>query len=159
MAGLLRKLFGSRPTVEQLASGGDREAFLRALGETDIFVIAAIEGDGLDPSAMTKEQLLAEIERAAKDLNERQDGFAPFVYERNGRRRLPFFTSNDHAQTFVGEYSKERNRVYPFQLLGVKGSLLAQLLPSCDNLAMNDRTEAEVVLSEADVSAMQRMWG
>ncbi len=117
MAGLLRKLFGSRPTVEQLASGGDREAFLRALGETDIFVIAAMEGDGLDPSAMTKEQLLAEIERAAKDLNERQDGFAPFVYERNGRRRLPFFTSNDHAQTFVGEYSKERNRVYPFQLL------------------------------------------
>lgn len=159
MAGFLRKLFGGRPTVEQLARRGDREAFLRALGESDVFVIAAIEGDGLDPSSMTKEQLLAEIERAAKDLNERQDGFAPFVYERNGRRRLPFFTTNDHAQTFVGDYSKERNRVYPFQLLGVKGSLLAQLLPACDDLAMNDRTEAEVVLPETDVSAMQRMWG
>ena len=159
MAGFLRKLFRKAPAIEQLARGTDRESFVRQLGESDIFIIAAIEGDGLDPSAMTKEQLLAEIERAAKDLNDRQDGFAPFVYERNGRRRLPFFTTNDHAQTFVGEYSKERNRVYPFQSLGVKGSLLAQLLPACDDLVMNDRSEAEVVLPEADVAAMRRMWG
>jgi len=151
MVSFLRKLFGKPHAIKQLARGGDREAFLRTLGETDIFVIAAIEGDGLDASTMTPEQLLAEIERAAKDLNERQDGFAPFVYERNGRRRLPFFTSNTRAETFVGEYSKERNRVYPFQLLGVKGSLLAQLLPACDDLAMDDRTDAEVVLSEPDI--------
>ncbi|MEA2559350.1 MAG: hypothetical protein QOH06_854 [Acidobacteriota bacterium] len=159
MASFLRKLFGKPPAIEQLARRGDREAFLRTLGEADIFVIAAIEGDGLDASTMTKEQLLAEIERAAKDLNERQDGFAPFVYERNGRRRLPFFTSNAHAETFVGKYSKERNRVYPFQLLRVKGALLAQLMPACDDLAMDDRTEAEVVLSEPDMAAMRRMWG
>jgi hypothetical protein len=88
MAGFLRKLLGKRPVTEQLARRGDRDAFVRALGEADIFVFAAIEGDGLDPSTLTREQLLAEIERAATDLNERQDGFAPFVYERNGRRRL-----------------------------------------------------------------------
>jgi hypothetical protein len=149
MAGFLRKLFGKPSAIEQLARGGDRDAFLRQLGDTVIFVIGAVEGDGLDASTMTQEQLLAEIERAAKDLSERQDGFAPFVYERNGRRRIPFFTSQAHAETFVGEYSKERNRFYPFQLLGIKGSLLAQLLPACDDLVMNDSTDAEVVLSEA----------
>lgn len=159
MTGFLRKLFGKVPAIEQLAHGSDREAFLHTLGEADIFVIAAIEGDGLDPTTMTKEQLLAAIEQAATDLNDRQDGFAPFVYERNGRRRLPFFTSHARAETFVGEYSKERNRVYPFQLLGVKGSLLARLLPACDDLAMNDRTDPEVVLSEADAVALGRMWG
>src|SRR5687767_14718867 len=140
MTNFLRKLFGKAARLERLAREGDRDAFLRQLGESDIFVIAAMEGDGLDPSTMTEAQLLAEIERAVKDSNERQDGFAPFVYERDGRRRLPFFTSNDHAQTFVGEYSKERNRVHPFQLLGVRGSLLARLLPACDLLVMNDRS-------------------
>src|SRR5688500_16580761 len=104
MASFLRKLFGKPPAIEQLARGGDREAFLRTLGEVNVFVIAAIEGDGLDPSTMTQEQLLAEIERAAKDLNERQEGFAPLVYERYGRRRLPFFTSSARVETFVGAY-------------------------------------------------------
>jgi hypothetical protein len=106
---------------------------------------------------MTQEQLLAEIERAARDLNEREDGFAPFVYERAGRRRLPFFTSNDHAQTFVGEYSKEHDRVYPFQMLGGSGSVLAQLLPACDDLVMNDRSPDEHVLSPADSDAIRRI--
>src|SRR5256885_1756859 len=117
MAGFLRKLFGKASA----SPTSDRGAFLRQLGAQDIFVIAAMQGDGIDPKGMTKEQLLAEIERSAKDLSERQ-GFEPFVYDKDGQRRLPFFTSNDYAQTFVGEYSKERNLVYPFQLLGVKGS-------------------------------------
>lgn len=156
MASFFRKLFGKpdRPAHE-----GDRESFLRQLVDADIFVIAAVEGDGLDPSAMTREQLLAELERAARDLNERQDGFAPFVYEQDGQRRLPFFTSQDHAQVFVSEHSKERSRVYPFQLLGVRGSLLVQLLPACDLLVMNDRSPDEVVLSESDATALRRMCG
>ena len=134
------------------------DAFLRQLGEQDIFIIAAMQGDGIDPKGMTKEQLFAEIERAAKDLSE--DKYPEtFVYERNGQRRLPFFTSNDYAQTFVGEYSKERNRVYPVQLLGVKGSLLAQVLPACDVLVMNDRSADEVELSEDDAAAIRQMWG
>ena len=124
MLSFLRKLFERAPEIERLARGGDRDAFLRRLAESDVFVIAAIEGDGLDPSTMTQEQLTAEVERAAKDLSERKDGFAPFVYERDGRRRLPFFASNARAVAFVGKYSKERDRVYPFQLLGVKGSVL-----------------------------------
>jgi hypothetical protein len=158
MAGFLRKLFGKSRASQPASPMADRDAFLRQLGEQDIFIIAAMQGDGIDPDGMTKEQLLAEIERAAKDLSER-GGFEPFVYDRDGRRRLPFFTSNDHAQTFVGEYSKERNRVYPVQLLGVKGSLLGQVLPACDVLVMNDRNVDEVELSNDDAAAIRRMWG
>jgi hypothetical protein len=44
-------------------------------------------------------------------------------------------------------------------MLGVKGSLLARLLPACDDLVMNDRTDAEVVLSKVDVAAVRRTWG
>ena len=97
MGGFLRKLFGKPPVIEELARGHDREGFLRHLGESEILVIAAVEGDGLDPATMTQEQVLAEIERAAKAMNEREDGFSPFTYERSGRHRLPFFTSNARA--------------------------------------------------------------
>jgi hypothetical protein len=117
-----------------------------------------MQSDGIDPKGMTKEQLLAEIERAARDLNERQ-GFQPFVYEAAGRRRLPFFTTAAHAQTFAGEYSRQRNRVYPFQLLTVKGSLLAKLWPACDVLVMNDRSADEVELTDHDAGIIVRMWG
>jgi len=158
MAGFLRKLFGMASALEPASPTADRGAFLRHLGEQDIFIIASMKGDGIDPKGMTKEQLLAEIKSAAKDLSE-DKAREPFVYERDGKRRLPFFTSNDYAQTFVGAYSKERNRVYPFQLLGVKGSLLARVLPACDMLVMNDRSADEIELSGDDAAAMKRMWG
>jgi len=158
MFSALNNLFGRYKTTVASAPAADREAFLRQIGASSIFVIAAMQGDGIDPRGMTKEQLLAEIQRAAKDLSERQ-GFAPFVYEADGHRRLPFFTSNDHAKAFCGEYSKQRNRVYPFQLLGVKGTLLAKMLSACDLLVMNDRSPDEVVLSKDDMTAIQRMWG
>lgn len=155
MATFLRKLFGKPPRLEQLAHNADRAAFVRQLQATDIFVFAALASDGLDPFTMTKEAALAEIERAVKDLDERQDGFEPFIYEREGRRCLPFFTSDAYAQAFVGEYSKEHNRVYPFQMLGVKGSVLGQLLPACDVVVMNDRDPQEVVLTLTDLAAME----
>ena len=158
MAGFLRKLFGKTPASQRPSPPADRDAFLRQLGEQDIFIIAAMQGDGIDPKGLNREQLLAEIERAANDLSDDKP-CEPFVYERSGQRRLPFFTSNDYAQTFVGEYSKERNRVYPFQLLGVKGSLLAQVMPACDVLVMNDRSADEVELSDDDAAAIRRMWG
>jgi hypothetical protein len=158
MAGFFRKLFGKSPASQSALPTADRNAFFRQLGEQDIFVIAAMQGDGIDPHGMTTEQLLAEIERAAKDLSE-DKAREPFVYEKEGQRRLPFFTSNDCAQTFVGGYSKERDRVYPFQLLGVKGPLLAQILLACDVLVMNDRSADEVELSDDDAAAIRRMWG
>ena len=125
MTAFLRKLFGKARSSTPASTQTHRDAFLRALGEQDIFIIAAMQGDGIDPEGMTQEQLLAELERVARDLNDRE-AFAPFVYERDGRCRLPFFTSSDRFQAFANEYTRATNRCYPFQLLGVKGSLLAQ---------------------------------
>src|SRR5689334_18168014 len=119
MAGFLRKLFGRVPATQPTSRTADRDGFLRRLGEQDILIFAAMQGEGIDPKGMTKEQLLAEIKRGLEDLSEEKSR-EPFVYERGGRRRLPFFTNNDYADTFAAEYSKERSRVYPFQLLGVK---------------------------------------
>jgi hypothetical protein len=48
MAGFFSKLFGKRSSLKELARGADREAFVRRLAESDIFIIAAFEGDGLD---------------------------------------------------------------------------------------------------------------
>src|SRR5258706_14518854 len=107
MIGAFRKLFGLHEDLVRLARGPNRAVFLQRLGKSDIQMIAAPTGDGLDPWAMTREQLLAEVERATKDLNELQEGFAPFVYERDGQRHLPFFTSDAHAQAFFAAYSQE----------------------------------------------------
>ena len=96
--------------------------------------------------------------RSPGNLSNERQGFQPFVYEAEGRRRLPFFTTNEHAQTFVGEYSRQRNRVYSFQVLTVKGSLLAELWPACDVLVMNDGSGDELELADQDVKAFRRTW-
>src|SRR5687767_2268259 len=99
--GFLGKLFGK--SLEQLAVGHDRDAFIQRLGRSDIRIIAAFEGDGLDLSVLTPEQLRAELEKAVKDLSH-SESFEPFTYGRDGRRRLPFFTSERASQTFAGSY-------------------------------------------------------
>jgi hypothetical protein len=146
----LAKLFGKRDRLAALSRGADRRAFISALIDADVTVLAALQSEGLDAATFTQEELLAEIERAAKDLNER-DGFEPFLYRSGDIRCLPFFSTADHAQTFCGEHSKERNRVFPFQTLTVRGSVLASLVPGCDALVLNPRTAYEYLLSEADV--------
>src|SRR5205823_2967495 len=116
-----------RDRLSALIRQSDRQAFVRALIEADVTVLAALQSDGLDVATFTQEALLAEIERAAKHLSER-DSFEPFLYRSGDTRCLPFFSTADHAETFCGDYSKERNRVFPFQTLTVRGSVLASLL-------------------------------
>jgi type III secretion system (T3SS) SseB-like protein len=143
----IRKLLGKKNAA---SPGSPQEGLLGELAASTVWVFAAMQGDGLDAKSMTPEQLLAELRRAAEELA-RQQEFAPFVYERDGQSRLPFFTSEDHAQVFAGEYAKERNRVYPFEMLGVKGALLPKLSTLSDVLVMNDRSPDEVVLTPGDL--------
>ncbi len=150
----LAKLFGKRDRLSALSGQADRRAFIRALVEADVIVLAALQSEGLDAATFTQEALLAEIERAAKDLSER-NSFEPFLYRSGDSQRLPFFSTPNHAQIFCGEYSKERNRVFPFNTLTVRGSVLASLLPGCNSLVLNPRTADEYVLCEADVRLLQ----
>jgi hypothetical protein len=146
----LGKLFQKRDRLSALSSQSDRRSFIRALVEADVTVLAALQSEGLDAATFTQEELLAEIEKAAKDLSERTS-FEPFVYRNGESRCLPFFSNPDHAQTFSGEYSKERHRVFPFQSLGVSGAVLVSLLPGCDAMVLNARSADEYVLSQADM--------
>jgi hypothetical protein len=122
---------------------------IRTLLEAKVIVLAALQGEGLDPATLTEQELLAEIERAAKDLRER-DSFEPFLYRSGDTLCLPFFSSSKHAETFCGEYAKERNRVFPFQTLTIRGPVLASLLPAADVLVLDPKTADEYVLSDAD---------
>jgi hypothetical protein len=155
MLNRIRSIFGLSSTPPEDVS------WLRQLGDTDIFVIAAMDTDGIDASTLTKEQLLAQI-RGALERNRqaRREGYALFVYSATQDRRLPFFTSNDHAQRFYGEFSKARNRVFPFMVLQTKGSFLGKIVPgSCDVVVMNDHNPDERPLTPHEMAAARQMWG
>jgi hypothetical protein len=150
----LRNLLGKPNKSAPSAHTSGRDDLIQKLLQSDILIIAAMQSDGIDPKGLTKEQLLEEIRRTLEDTKQRQN-FQPFVYEADGKRRLPFFSSQGQAEKFVGWYSKLRNRVFPFQILGVKGSLLPTLLPACDVLVMNDRCDDELVLSGPQMASLQ----
>ena len=158
MFGAIRRLFGNSDTPAPASSTQSAELLLRQLGQLQIYIIAEMQSEGIDPAGLTKEQLLEEIGRAAKDLNERQS-FRPFIYEAaDGQRRLPFFTDMQHAEVFVGEYSKQKNRVFPFQMLGIKGSLLGQMIPACDVLVMDDQSPDEIEFAGDDLEVARNAW-
>ena len=129
---------------------------LRQLWGGQVFVIAAIEGEGLDPETITPERLFTQIKQAVDDADSRRE-FHAFVYTRQGKRILPFFSSEERARTFCEWYSMERNRVLPIQVLGIRGSLLASLAVSGELLVLNDRCTDEYVLSEGDMAECSRL--
>ena len=133
-------------------------AFVDAFLNSDVIVMAAIQGDGIDPSQSTQEQILAEIERSARDLAEDKER-EPFVYVRDGVTRLPVFTSMENAQRFCGEYSRQRNRMFGFQTLQVSGHTVRGLIPACDMLVLNDGCADECELSEADIELLHSAGG
>jgi hypothetical protein len=146
MLKLLKSLFKLADPLVAAGQKSDSDAFVRAIVLADVHILAAINGEGLDPSA-SREQVLAEIERAARDLSDHKKGFEAFVYERNGASCLPFFSSLRHCETFCGEYSKFHYRMFPFKVLGVKGSVVAAAAANVENLIMNDWTSDERPLS------------
>lgn len=155
MLNLLRKLVGRRDALVDAGRRSSSADFVRVIGSADVFVIAAMQNEGLDAATVTPEQLLAEIERVARDLSEREGGFKVFTYDRDGASCLPFFSSQAHCQTFCGEYSKRANRVFPFQLLGVKGSVIASCSQGVDRLVLNDWTPDERLLSDEETRLLR----
>lgn len=155
MLNSIRNLFGKTKPATAAPT------WLRQLGDASIFVISATVSEGIDASTMTKDQLLGEIQQALeRDRENQEQGYGLFTYTAAGQRRLPFFTSNEHAQKFCGEYSKERNRVFPFMVLQVKGAILGKIADSsCDAVVMNDKSSDERVLTEDELAAARRMWG
>jgi len=164
MLKLLRALFkasNTSPAAGAPSPPGGSDEFLREIASKHIFMISAAVSEGIDAGSLTQDQLLADIRQALeRDKENRQKGYGLFVYTANGQRRLPFFTSNAHAQKFCGEYSKERNRVFPFMVLEAEGTFLGKIVPSSyDLVVINDKSEDERVLSPEELAAARRMWG
>jgi hypothetical protein len=157
MFGFFRNLFGRRDSLANAARRASGSDLVEAIGVADVFVFAMMRGEGLDAATFTQEELLAEIERTARELDEREE-FEPFIYERDGASCLPFFSSQDHCQIFAGEYSKSRNRVFGFQVLEVKGSVIASCARGVDRIVLNDWTPDERPLTEAEKRLLQDSW-
>ena len=158
MLNLLRKLIGRRDPLAEAGRRTSGAEFARAVEAADVFVIAAMQSEGLDPNTLTQEQLLAEIERVAQDLSDRQGGFEVFIYERDGASCIPFFSSQDYCQTFCCEYMKRANRVFPFQILGVKGRTIATCSRGVNRLVLNDWSPNERLLSDEEMRFLRESW-
>jgi hypothetical protein len=148
----LTRLFTRRDRLTVLSRQSDRSAFARCLLESEVAVLAALRSEGLDAASFTREELFAQIETAARDERE---CYEPFVYAEGNSLRLPFFSTSRHAETFCGEYSREHNRVFPFEVLTLRGTVLVSLIPACDLLVLNARTPDEYPLSYADLDLLR----
>ncbi len=84
----LHKLLRRRDALAEAGRRTSGDAFVQAIGAADLFVIAAMRSEGLDAATFTQEELLAEIERTARDLSEREE-FEPFIEGLDGCRSAP----------------------------------------------------------------------
>lgn len=147
-----------RDRLSRLSKGGDPRAFVRALGESEILLFAAMNGEGLDPATLTPEVMLAFTESAMMAMNE-GDAFEPFVYDAEEATRLPFFSISRHAETFIGEYSKERGRVFLFRVVGHPGHMLARMALYVEQLVLNDKNKIAHPLTQDEVALLFELWG
>jgi hypothetical protein len=142
----LRSLFGDLPEERTLEPSAEEQARIKRLPHTELFLLAALEGFGLDPATLTREQLLAEVERAARSFRacERHD---PFVYRLGEQRRLPVFTNEERMHRFTARFCKESGRIYPFQHFSAPGSALTRWLVHCDAVVVDDASPDELVVA------------
>ncbi len=155
--GFLSRLFGARDPLLRLAQGADRRAFVRALGESDVTMLGALTHPGLPADGLTPEAVLAMTEEACKKLSDAEK-IEPFTYGRDGRECLPVFRTSDRAQAFVGAYSKEKNRVFPFQVITLLGRSIVDPIAGCDRVILNDGSEDACELSSEDRKLFVEMW-
>ncbi|MEQ8848278.1 hypothetical protein [Botrimarina sp.] len=95
--------------LERVANRGDM-AELRAYLETRPVLIPQKPSRFLDADNFSQEELLALVEAEASDLA--ADDFRPWVFEENGQRRLPAFSSEKKMHAFVGKVSKKLHKVF-----------------------------------------------
>lgn len=155
MFSVLRRLLRMSDPLTAASRLDDRRAFLRLLADTEITVLAALDGPGLDTATLTKEAALAEMRRIAQVLAA-SDEWAPLVLEQDaGVRCLPFFSTPRHVEAFCVSYSNACGRVFAWETIVMRGSGLRNLLPFCDRLVLNAASPDEHVLSTQDYEELR----
>lgn len=155
MFDFLKRITGHHDRLEGAAKKLSGERLVKILCGADIWLLAEMQSEGLDPTESTQEEILAEMERSAKELSE-MDEFRPLIYLRDGTDCLPFFSSQKHLHAFIGEYSKSRNKMFPFQAFQIKGSMLADQIQPDRVLVLNDCSPNERLLSQSELIALQQ---
>ena len=89
----------SSDALIRASRGSDRQAFADLFARSSILFLhlpPGLEG-GLDPN-VTKDELLAQIKKSAKDLSGREQ-FVPLCDIREGRKRMLLFTQQTFARS------------------------------------------------------------
>lgn len=97
--------------LTKAAHGADREPFAQLFVQSSLYFLAVPErfAPGL-PAEASREQILAQVEEAARDLSETHD-FQPFSYDDDGRCRMPVFSSEELASQFAQWYATRTRRL------------------------------------------------
>ena len=143
------KLFGGG------AHSGDSKVFARSFLSSQVFILSLPIPSTLDPATLTQEQLLEHIRAAAKASSE-QTGITPFTYTEGAQRVFPVFTNQEAAKVFIKRYVTKINRIVPFQISGLKGSVLLPHLRSGVSVVLNASGKDERRLSERDLEELAK---
>lgn len=156
MIGRVLHRLGLRDRLTALSRCQSRQSFIWALCESEIWILTALRNDGLDAETYTEEQLIDEMRQAGAIL-ESDESLMPFFYEKEGRKRFPIFSRRKHMQSFCGEYSRERNRVFGFGGVSVAGHVIAQFVSECDEVVLNDKTPHARMLESRDMELLSKL--
>jgi len=143
---LQEKLTG-KDALTRAMLGTDRENFAQLFVRSNVLFLQLPPGseNGLDPR-LSREQLLAQIRSAAKDLSQRQQ-FTPFCRVRGERKSLLLFTQQKFVKEFVQAYVREVKRLMQFEVLGVAGQMALRLFEGVDSVVFNPETKHGYELS------------
>jgi hypothetical protein len=146
-----------RDPLTRLSRGPDRRAFAEAFGRSEVLFLSIPLAEGLDPSSLTPEALLAHVEKAAQAISEESE-IRPFTYPAGGMDCLPIFTSQGLAEQFVGEYVREINLILPFSVLTVEGTVIIPAVLASGRVVLNDRTKDRYELTDEDRALIKEVW-
>jgi len=153
---LQEKLTG-KDALTRAMLGTDRENFAQLFARSNVLFLQLPPGseNGLDPH-LSREELLAQIRSAAKDLSQRQQ-FTPFCRVRGERKSLLLFTQQKFVKEFVQAYVREVKRLMQFEVLGVAGQMALRLFEGVDSVVFNPETKHEYELSAEDMYMLRTL--
>jgi hypothetical protein len=153
---LQEKLTGKDALTRALL-GTDRENFAQLFAHSNVLFLQLPPGseNGLDPH-LSREELLAQIRSAAKDLSQRQQ-FTPFCRVRGERKSLLLFTQQKFVKEFVQAYVREVKRLMQFEVLGVAGQTALRLFEGVDSVVFNPETKHAYELSAEDMDMLRTL--
>src|ERR1700679_989616 len=153
---LQEKLTGN-DTLTRAMLGPDRENFAHVFARSNVLFLHLPPGseNGFDPH-LSREELLAQIRSAAKDLSQREQ-FTPFCRMQGERKFLLLFTQQKFVKEFVHAYVREAKRLMQFEILGVAGQTALRLLGGVDSVIFNPGTRYEHELFPEDMHMLRTL--